>query len=168
MKHEVIISIIFYICACFYMVFGAAKVAKRSGIHNLFLFLTSSLATWAFSYSISNSAPTAEASAFWRSFSAFGWGVYNSFLLHFILVLTEFDSRFNKRNTLVLLYLPALINIILFGPFGCLVEKHYQMVLTDFGWVSITPMYAGKVWLNLYYVVFSIASIILLIRWYRV
>ncbi len=167
MKHEVIISIIFYICACFYMVFGAAKVAKRSGIHNLFLFLTSSLATWAFSYSISNSAPTAEASAFWRSFSAFGWGVYNSFLLHFILVLTEFDSRFNKRNTLVLLYLPALINIILFGPFGCLVEKHYQMVLTDFGWVSITPMYAGKVWLNLYYVVFSIASIILLIRWYR-
>ncbi len=31
--------------------------------------------------------------------------------------------------------------------------------------VSITLMYAGKVWLNLYYVVFSIASIILLIRY---
>ena len=169
MKYDVILSIIFYLCGCFYMVFGAAIIATntKNNINKLFLSLTSSLAIWSFSYSISTSAPSAEASAFWRSFSAFGWGIFSSFLLHFILVLTKKDRRFNKRRMLVVIYSPALINIILFGPFGFLVEKQYQMVQTDFGWTNMAPMYAGNIWLNVYYVMFSIASIMLLIGWWR-
>ena len=169
MKYDVILSIIFYLCGCFYMVFGAAIIATntKNNINRLFLSLTSSLAIWSFSYSISTSAPSAEASAFWRSFSAFGWGIFSSFLLHFILVLTKKDRRFNKRRMLVVIYSPALINIILFGPFGFLVEKQYQMVQTDFGWTNMAPMHAGSIWLNSYYIIFSIASIMLLIGWWR-
>ena len=51
--------------------------------------------------------------------------------------------------------------------FRFLVEKQYQMVQTDFGWTNMAPMYAGNIWLNVYYVMFSIASIMLLIGWWR-
>lgn len=169
MKYDVVLSIIFYLCGCFYMLFGAVLIAAnaKSNVNKLFLFLTSSLAIWSFSYSISNSAPTAEVSAYWRSFSVFGWGFFSSFLLHMIWILTKFKSRFNRRSIVFMLHLPALINIILFGPFGFLAEKHYNMVQTDFGWINLTPMYAGKIWLHAYFIVFTTASIILLGCWWR-
>ena len=169
MVHSLVLSIMFYICGIFYMSFGSSVMATnaKSNANRLFLLLTSSLATWSFSHSISTSASTAEASAFWRTFSVFGWGIFSSFLLHFILVLTEGKSRLKPSVRILILYLPALINIILFGPFGFLVEKQYKMVQTDFGWMNVASTHAGTIWLNLYYVVFSLASVVLLIRWWR-
>ena len=169
MTNEDILSIIFYLCGCFYMFFGVATIATsvKSRCNKLFLLLTISLAIWSFSYSLSNSVPTAEASAFWRSFSVLGWGVYNSILLHFILILTKTENRFNKRSMFVILYLPALINIILYGPLGCLLEKQYIMVKTDFGWLNMAPMYAAGIWFYLYYILFSIVSLVLLINWWK-
>ncbi len=169
MKYDVILSIIFYLCGCFYMAFSATRIAAyvNSRINWLFVTLGSILSSCSFSLSISNSVPTAEASAFWRAASAIGWGTFSSFLLHFILILTKMDRRFKKRNMLIVLYLPALINVILIGPYGCLVEKQYQMVRTDYGWVNMAPMHAVRIWLNAYYIVFSLASILLLVYWWR-
>ncbi|NLJ70196.1 MAG: EAL domain-containing protein [Clostridiaceae bacterium] len=169
MKYSLMLSIILYICGCFYMIFGACTIATNinSKANRLFLLLTSSLAIWSFSLSVSNSAATAEESAFCRSFSVFGWGVFSSILLHFILVLTKTERRLNKRIKYITTYLPAFINIILFGPFGYFFEKQYKMVQTDYGWMNMAPMYYAGIWLNLYYIVFSIASLILLIRWWR-
>ena len=99
--------------------------------------------------------------------SVFGWGVFYSILLHFILVLTNTEERLNKRLMLVVLYLPAVINIILYAPFGYLAEKQYKVVQTDFGWIDKLPMDMGKLWINLYPIIFVIPSIILLIRWRR-
>ena len=169
MKHDVILSIIFYFCGCFYMVFGAGIIAinTKRNINRLFLLLTISMAIWSFSYSLSNAAPTAESSAFWRSFSVFGWGVFNSLSFHFMLMLTKTKGRLNKRIMLALIYLPAIINIVLFGPYGCLVERQYVMVMTDFGWMNMAPLYTAGIWLNSYYVMFSIATIVLLVQWWK-
>ncbi|MGI6334141.1 MAG: histidine kinase N-terminal 7TM domain-containing protein [Saccharofermentanales bacterium] len=169
MEHSLVLSIMFYICGLFYMSFGSSVMATnaKSNANRLFLLLTSSLATWSFSHSISNSASTAEASAFWRTFSVFGWGIFSSLLLHFILVLTGENRRFKTGTLALILYFPALINIILFGPIGFFFEKQYKMVQTDFGWMNVAPTYAGTIWLNLYYVIFSLASVVLLIRWWR-
>lgn len=91
MKYALIISIISYLCGSFYMIFGAVTIKNnaKSNINRLFLILASSLAIWSFAYSISTTAPTAEVSAFWRSFSVLGWGAYSSLLLHFILILVR-------------------------------------------------------------------------------
>lgn len=169
MKYDLALSIIFYVCGCFYMVFGASLVTNnaKSKANRLFLFLTTSLAIWSFSYSISNSALTAELSAFWRSFSVFGWGFYNSVLLHFVLVITKVENRLNKRKMLVMLYLPSVINVILFGPYGYFIEEQYKMVQTAFGWMNMAPMYGAGIWLNSYYIIFSLATLILLINWWR-
>ena len=169
MKYSLALSIILYICGCFYMIFGAITISfnTKSKINRLFLFLACSLAIWSFAYSISNSASTAEVSAYWRSFSVFGWGLFSSILLHFVFVLTKHGSRLSRRSVLALLYFPSVINIILFGPFGYFVEKQYVMVPTDFGWLNVAPTYFAGIWLNLYYVVFSLATLILLILWWK-
>ena len=106
MKYSLILSIALYICGCFYMVFGACVIATESKnkVNRMFLLLTSSLAVWSFSYSISTSAPTAEISAYVRSFSAFGWGIFSSLLLHFVLLLPKIDNRLSKRLIYVVLY----------------------------------------------------------------
>lgn len=169
MEYDVLLSIIFYLCGCFYMIYSAVIIASyaKSNVNWLFVSMVSALAIWAFAHSISNSASTAEVSAYWRAFSALGWGTCNSFLLHFILVLTKVENRFNKRRMMAVIYLPALINIIFFGPYGLFVEKHYQMVQTEFGWVSVPPMYPARIWLNLYYIIFSIVSVLLLAYWWK-
>ena len=166
MQYDFILSIVFYICGCFYALFGAyiAAVNAKSKVNRLFVMLTSSMAIWSFANSISNSANTADKSAFWKCISVFGWGVFFSLLLHFILVLTKTDSKLNKRIMYVLLYFPSVINIILYAPFGIIGKKHYELIWTDFGWVNKTSLNAGKFWLNAYPIVFSVISIILIFR----
>ncbi|NLL91009.1 MAG: EAL domain-containing protein [Ruminococcaceae bacterium] len=168
MKYSLMFSMIFYICGCFYMIFGAyAMVANaNSKVNRLFLAMVSSMAVWSFSYALSNSAQTAEKSAFWRSFSSFGWGVFYSFLLHFVLYLTNTESRLNKRIKLATIYLPAAVNFILFSPFGFLADRQYKMEQSDFGWVNNIPLDIWEVWFIVYYAVFLTASVALLIRWW--
>jgi diguanylate cyclase (GGDEF)-like protein len=168
MKYDVVIPIIFYICGCFYMVFGAYMLAVnvKSYVNRLYVMITSSLAIWAFAFSISISAPTAEVSAFEVSFSAFGWGVFYSLFLHFTLILTKTKIRLSKRMLYALIYIPALINIFLFGPFGYHAEEQYKMVWTDFGWLNATPLDIWEIWFIAYYLVFVIANLIVLIRWW--
>jgi diguanylate cyclase (GGDEF)-like protein len=167
-QYSLILSMMFYICGCFYMIFGAYTIVAnaKSYVNRLFVLLTSSMAVWSFAYSISNSASTAEVSAFWRSFSAFGWGVFYSILLHFVLLLTKTEIRLNKRIMLAIIYLPAVINIILFAPFGYLADRQYNMTRTEFGWVNDIPVDIWEIWFIVYYAVFLIASILLLIRWW--
>ena len=169
MKHDIMLSVIFYISGCFYMFFGAyAAVANiKSHVNRLFLWLTISMAVWSFTYSFANTAPTAEAGAFWKNMAAFGWGTFYSIIFHFILVFTKTNIRFNKRITLTLIYLPALINIILFAPFGLFAETQDQMVRANFGWANVAPLNPARIWFIVYYSVFSIASLLTLIRWWQ-
>ena len=169
MKYSLLVSTLYYICGCFYMIFGAYAVASNAKSRNnrLFLLTTSSLAIWSFSYSISSSAPTAEASAFWNCMSVFGWGFFHSLFLHFALILTKTKSRLNKRITLIILYLPTFINVVLFAPFGLLAEKQYEMVKSDFGWRNTLPANIGQAWINIYYITYTVIAIVLIIRWWK-
>lgn len=168
MKYQFALSLAFYICGCFYMIFGATIVNanERSRINRLFMFMMSSLAIWSFSYAISIAVPTAEASSFWRSFSVFGWGVISSCLLHFAMLLTGTVSRFSRRTTLVLLYLPSAVNVVLFGPLGLLADKQYVVVPSEFGWVNANTTHVGAAYLNLNCIIYSIATLVLLISWW--
>jgi len=168
MKYSLNLSVLYYLCGFFYMGFGTYAVDTniKSPVNRLFILLMGSTAIWSFAYSISTSAPTAEASAFWRCMSVFGWGVFYSILLHFVLILTKTKSRISTWILHTLIYLPAIINIFLFAPFGYLGTKQYHMVESDFGWVNILPGNAVNIWLISYYLVFATASVLLLIRWW--
>ena len=169
MKQDLIVSISFYICGSYYTILGAYVIITnvKSKINSLFILILATMATWSFAYSIAYSAPTAEESAFWRCIAVFGWGVFYSVLLHFILILTKTEIRIDKRIVLIALYLPALINIILFAPFGFLAETQFEMVKTELGWVNVRPADIWGVLFNLYYIVTSILAIALTVRWHR-
>ncbi len=161
-----ILSIMAYTISFLYMLFGIYTISlnKRGTINRLFFLITVSLALWSFSYSVALTAHTAEESIFWRCITVFGWGIIYSIVLHFVLVLGK--SRFLKRRaTLVVIYLPAIINVILYAPFGVFGPKQYKMIPTEFGWVNTSPTTADWYWLFFYYIVFGVVSIILLFRW---
>ena len=166
MKYATLISIVFHLCSCFYIFIGAyvhlSNLENRIG--RLYLMLATSMSSWAFGYAVANSAPTAEASAYWRSFGVLGLGVFYSILLHFLLIFTNDAKLLNKRYgalILIPIYLPAVINVILFSPFGPLADTQYTMVQGDFGWVNIIPPNWGGIWIKLYSTVYSIAAIVL-------
>jgi len=172
MKYASIISIIFHICSCVYVFIGAyVHVSNfKSRVNGLYLFLASSMSGWAFAYGIANSAPTAEASAYWRSFGILGLGAFYSVLLHFLLILTYDEKLSDKRYRLIILipiYLPAVINIALFSPFGLLADTQYIMVQSDFGWINVIPVNAGEIWLNSYCTLYLIASVALIAIWLK-
>lgn len=168
MQHSLLVSIVFYIFGFIYVTLGtyAVETNAKSYVNRLFVSLTSSMGAWSFALSLATSAATAEESAFWRCLSVFGWGVYYSIFLHFVLILTRLERKLNNGIMLFAIYLPALINIILFAPFGILAESQYQLVKSDFGWVNVLPSNAGRLWLIAYYIIFSLISIVLLVYWW--
>ena len=95
-----------------------------------------------------------------------GGEFFYSILLHFVLLLTKTEVRLSKWVLHTVIYLPAIINVLLYLPFGYLGVNQYQMVESDFGWVNILPAGTGRIWLTLYYLGFATVSIILLIRWW--
>ena len=133
------VSMAFYICGCFYVLFGIyAMLSNIKGrVNRQFSRLAISLAIWSYAYFISISVPTAEASAFWRSVTVFGWGVFPSLLVHLVLLIAEHKNLLKKRSTFIAIYLPAFINIILFSPFGYLEDASYKLVRTSFSWVNV-------------------------------
>ncbi len=170
MGYDVILSVILYICGCFYLGFGLYAIFTnvKSRTNRLFLYLTFSMAVWAFTFSIVISAPTEEVAFFWQTLSIGGWGVFYSLLLHFVLILTKFKSDFKYKKTIVfLVYLPSIINVILFGPLGPFKEQMYQMIPSALGWVNMTPNFWANIWIITYYLSYTVASIVLLIIWIR-
>ena len=162
------VSMAFYICGCFYVLFGIyAMLSNIKGrVNRQFSRLAISLAIWSYAYFISISVPTAEASAFWRSVTVFGWGVFPSLLVHLVLLIAEHKNLLKKRSTFIAIYLPAFINIILFSPFGYLEDASYKLVRTSFSWVNVFGNSIGGIWSSIYHILFTTLALVLLIRWW--
>ncbi|MGI6688930.1 MAG: EAL domain-containing protein [Christensenellales bacterium] len=169
MKYDIILSIIYYLCACFYTFFGFYTLISnfKSHINRRFLLITLSMAVWSFAYCFSISEPAAEARAFWGSFSVFGWGTFYALFLRLILIITDNGFQFNKLRNRVLFYLPALISIFLFAPFGYFANIKYELAPCDGGLISFLSANIGPIWIALYSAVYSVAAVILLVRWWK-
>ncbi|NLJ65146.1 MAG: EAL domain-containing protein [Christensenellaceae bacterium] len=169
MKHDIALSMIYYICGCFYTFFGLYIFARnpKSYINRLFLLITFSMAAWSFAYSFSTSEPTAEARAFWTSFSVFGWGAFYSFFLHFVLILTKSRLQLNTPGKTIVFYLPSLISMILFAPHGFFADVQYELIPCDTGLRDFFSQNIGPIWIILYYTIFSVPAFILLFRWWK-
>ncbi len=170
MSYSLFVSVVYYVVACFYMFFGIHAMISnaKSSTNRLFMLLMLSMSTWAFAYSFSTSLPATELSAFIRSLSVFGWGFFYSFFLHFVLILINNRLQLNKPIRIFAFYLPALINILLFSPFGYFAKMQYELVPHDFNWrTSLTVINIGQVWITLYYITYSVSAFILLIRWWK-
>jgi len=166
-----LISLTLYVSFVVYVIFGTYSLTlnKESRLNRVFTGLCFCFALWGFTFAAINSSVTSEEALFWRRMSVLGWGVAYSLMLHFVIVLTEasWSQQAKKPLLMSVLYLPALINGIVFMTFSIPANNHLQMIYSQAGWVAIS----NQTWYDqlflCYYLSFSIASLVLLIRWYR-
>lgn len=163
-----IYSLVFFIAFAIYFTLGMYTISlnSKSMLNRLYLAACLALSVWAFCFSIANSAPDYETAMFWRRLASVGWGTVYSFLLNFYLILTEKHRVLKKKWVYVLLYMPALVNVIAFG-LSETARKHYKLAETSVGWVNVSANTWGDLFFDLYYVLFTLTGLWLLWRWGR-
>jgi len=166
---QTIISIIFYIAFILYIFQGVYCLAlnKEALLNRVFFFVCLSFAIWAFAFAISNSLTEMENVLVWRRVAALGWGVAFSVIVHFILILTGEQKRLNTKGLYLMLYLPAVITVFIFGLYGNLANAQYNLVHTPAGWGNIPVNNIWDTLYNLYYISFSFVTLVLLVKWFK-
>ena len=166
---QAMISLIFYFGFILYIFLGIYSVTLNAKEHlnRVFLFLCLCFSVWAFTFAVGNSTGNYEEALMWRRLSSLGWGVAYSINLHFTLVITEARGVLNSKWTYPALYLPAAVNIFIFGLHGSLAKEQYILVYTKAGWASISLNKIGDIYFNLYFALFSLIAFILLVRWHQ-
>ncbi|WP_249896715.1 EAL domain-containing protein [Paenibacillus sp. PK3_47] len=166
MSSAYIFSLMFFIAFAVYFILGiyTLSIDAHSKLNRLFSVACLSLAVWAFCFSIANSAQDYETAIFWRRWSSLGYGTVYSLLLHFFLLVTERTRILKSKWIYVLLYLPALVNVIAFG-YSDTAKDQYRLVNTAGGWVNVSANGWGDVYFNLYYILFTSAGLLLLWNW---
>ena len=139
----------------------------RSLLNRLFFGISLLLCVWSFSFAIANSAVDYETALFWRRVAALGWGPVYSFLLHFIMVLTERNKWLKNRWLYVFLYVPAFINVVIFGLHNEMARQNYHLVQTVAGWANITVNSLWDQFFHLHYAGFTLIGLWLLWEWGR-
>lgn len=165
-----IISMTLYLTFVVYIIFGTYGLTLniKSRLNRVFACLCFCFALWGFTFAVINSSLTSEEALFWRRMSVLGWGIAYSLMLHFIIILTGSNwSRKDKKILMPVLYLPSLVIVIVFFIYSSPEYGHVQMAQAPAGWITTTDV----IWYDLmflgYYLSFSLASLILLIKWYK-
>ncbi len=163
----ILISVIYLTCFAIYLLSGILILSlnRESMKNRLFFFICLSLCIWSFGASISISASDYGQALCWERVSALGWGTLCSFVLHFILVLTTRYKLLQKWWIYLVLYLPALVNVLIYSLYSDLVVGMYNMTSTQLGW-SIIP--TNNIWdwyFNIYYMGFTLVGLGLLVNW---
>lgn len=154
--------IIYVYCAIYIMTLNA-----KAALNRLFLIICIAMCVWALSFSIAGYTDDLRTVYVWRMFAALGWGTIYSFILHFIILLTGRKKKWlNRKWVYVALYLPALINILVFSLVRSVAVQQYNFIMTPLGWTSVHQ--GGNIlgwFFNLYYFIFSVAILYLIWKW---
>ena len=166
-----LISLAFYIAFVIYAMFGAYGLTlnKDERLNRLFALLCLCGVIWSFTFAVSNSAETVAEALLWRRISVLGWGVVYGVVLHFVIVLTGTDRNWAGKKSLILpaLYIPAVVNVIIFGLVSQTASGQIRMTHAVTGWI-VMPV--GNFWELLfygYYLSFSLTAFYLVVRWLR-
>lgn len=166
-----LISTILYSSFVIYAMFGAYSLTlnKEARLNRIFALLCFCLAWWGFAFAVTNSAGSYEAAMLFRRMSVMGWGVAYSLILHFVIVLTESNWSQKKKQPLLMLvlYVPAALNVILFGFYSKTATTQIQLVSSIAGWSTIAVNNALDNWFLCYYLGFSLVALFLLLQWHQ-
>ncbi|WP_082452148.1 EAL domain-containing protein [Paenibacillus ihuae] len=163
-----VFSLVFFIAFAIYFILGlyTLSINAKNRLNRVFSLIFLTLSVWAFGFSISNSAPDYETAIFWRRLTSLGWGTVYSLLLHSCLILTERNTILKSKWLYVLLYLPAVVNVIVFG-YSDTASRQYNLMNTPMGWANVSTNGWENIYFNLYYVSFILAVLLLLWNWGR-
>ncbi len=163
-------SLVFLSVAGIYIIAGTYTLLLniKSTLNKAFYYVSISLAFWAFCYSLVNSAVSYEEAILWNRMSVLGWGLMYSILLHYFLILTERETFLSLKFSYVLIYLPSLVNLFVFGINSATVHSQFELLKTNAGWVNISENSFFDWYFYGYYLLNSSISLWLIWTWKRV
>ena len=170
MEYEIsIISLMFLLAFCLYIFLGIyiLRLNPRGGIHRAFFALSIALSIWSLGYARSNSAASIEVALFWIRFSAIGKMALYSIVLHFMLLLANEQISAKQGKRLMLVHIPAVINIYVFGLSNTMALAQYNMIEMDYGWINKPVSNVWSYFYYLYYIVYIVSSLIIVWGWKR-
>jgi diguanylate cyclase (GGDEF)-like protein len=160
------LSFVFLITSAVYFSYGVMVLSynSRSTMHRVLFCSFLCLSWWAFALTIANTAPDYETALLWRRLASVGWGIFSLFL-HYILILTERKALLQKYWLYLLIYLPAALNVFIYGIYEQTARASYHLLKTPFGWTNIAGVTALDMPFFLSYLVLALASFIFLLHW---
>ena len=170
LKGDIVFSMIFLLAFAIYFYFGIYIIRKNSErfLNRIFFMLTLSLSFWAAGFALANSAQQVETVVIWRRVSAVGWTTGYALILHYILVLvTEKQMTEARKKSYFLLYIPAIICLFVFSLYTPTALDYHQMQEVKYGWINTSAAHGWDYFFYSYYISYILASIGLLINWYR-
>ncbi|MCX7667744.1 MAG: hypothetical protein N2Z84_02300 [Atribacterota bacterium] len=149
--------------ACFLGTYLISRFQKEPQLYLVYIVFMFS-AVWALSSAVMQVSSNYEGALFWRRMSILGRGTVYSFLLHWMLLAS--GSRWLTRKwILVLLYLPAGVNVLSLGLLPGLSEGAYSLRKTPLGWIDSPTSTFWNYFYSAYVAVFVLCNVgILLTR----
>jgi diguanylate cyclase (GGDEF)-like protein len=162
-------AILFFVVAMIYILMAVHTLSKDTkDIKNrLYFGITILFAIWGLIYGMIYMVTDPINAAMIRKLSVLSWGVIYSLILHMIMLLASKEKYFKTKTIYFLLYLPALMNIILY--IGSPITAG-ELSYTSNGWVIANPVARGFMWDNyfyFYYSIFVVLSITTAILWWK-
>ncbi len=169
MDQALSISFIYFPTTAFCFFTGLLVLGNdhRSRLLQIFFISCLSLALWSFTMGLSIAAPDLSTCLFWRRLGAFGWGPYFALILHLFILMTNNGHWLKRKFSLLLLYLPAVYSVLVYGILTDLAESTFDLVQTPMGWINIAGSTFWDYLYTAYYLSYSLLAIVIVYRWGR-
>lgn len=162
-----VFTAIFVSVAGISLMFGAyiLRIKCNAQENKIFFVLNIALMVWALGLGMALSSPAAEISLMWRRIAAIGWGSFFSLLLHFALLLTGQEGLLRKKWPYLPLYLPVVVNLLVFAVPTGINPTPFIMVNTSLGWVNVAQNNAWDIYYMVQYLSYTALGLILVWHW---
>ena len=166
---DVFVAVLFYMVAFFCLLAGLYLLYKNvyAWLNRLAFLFAFACFCWCIGAAGSLIASDLEDILLWRRFAGIGVATFFSFLLHYIILLTEREDILKKKRMVVLLYLPSVIALYFLVISQTVTHQLYQFRQTKIGWVSGVKVNGWIVFLDVYMTCFMVAGLFLVIQWKR-
>ena len=150
-----LITILYYIVFSIYIFLSVYVLSLnyKGRLNRLFSVTSFLMSLWALGFAISASAINPEQALIWRRVSAIGWSTVFSVIVHFIFILTNNlnSSKINIRK-LSIIYIPVIINLLLFSLITPIVNNQYNISMSYFGYMNVPKNNLIDTYYNIYYI----------------
>jgi diguanylate cyclase (GGDEF)-like protein len=129
-----------------------------------FLFCLS-LSCWCLGAALSLIAVSQAEAMVWRRFAAIGVGTFYSFLLHYLIILTENEQLLKKWWQKYVVYIPSVISVYLFAISKEVTTQVYHFISTSVGWIIESDFNMWVFSFDLYMTGYMLVGLYLVYKW---
>ncbi len=166
MNTTAILTTIYFLTGAIFNLEGVytLNINKKSSANRLFFIVMLNLSIWAWAYKSMITAPSAMIAVYYWRFSVLTWGTFYSIFYHFIDVLQKGEYKRSLRFYL-LVYLPSLLNIIIYCLLGDNTMLTTKLIKASYGWSTANLLGAISPYFLFYYFTFFVAAFIKTRQW---